>query len=334
MIATLMAAALAAPAPAPVPAVRPGLEPLGFLVGHCWRGELPSGEPDTHCFEPVYGGQHIRDRHEVAVAVGRTYAGETFYSVDGAGGVEFTYYNSLGGVSRGTMRAGEGRLNFGNEEYRGPDGRRITISVFWRPLGDDAYEVVTASADSQEMNGTVVYRRLPPVTVSESRAPDGSHILVHEIEIAAPAAEVWTAIATADGWRTWAVPRAWASEPDIIETSYSMTAAPGDPSTIRQRILASIPGRMIAFRTVKAPDGFPNFETFRQTTGVIELEPIGEGRTHLRLTGAGYPDTEAGRQLLGFFRDGNRISLEQLRQRFLTGPIDWNRRQPTSMRGE
>ena len=121
----------------------------------------------------------------------------------------------------------------------------------------------------------------------------------------------------AEGWRTWAVPRAWASEPDIIETSYTMNAAPGDPSTIRQRILASIPGRLIVFRTVKAPDGFPNFDTFRQTTGVIELEPIGESRTHVRLTGAGYADTEAGRQLLGFFRDGNRTSLEQLRQRFV-----------------
>jgi len=66
MIATLLAAALAAQAPAPAPGVRPGLEPLGFLVGHCWRGIFPdSGEQDTHCFDAVYGGQHVRDRHEV-----------------------------------------------------------------------------------------------------------------------------------------------------------------------------------------------------------------------------------------------------------------------------
>ena len=54
----------------------------------------------------------------------------------------------------------------------------------------------------------------------------------------------------------------------------------------------------------------------------------------MRLTGAGYPDTEAGRQLLGFFREGNRTSLEQLRQRFVTGPIDWSRRQAANMEGE
>jgi uncharacterized protein YndB with AHSA1/START domain len=333
MIATLLAAALAAQAPAP--ALRPGLEPLDFLVGHCWRGEFPdSAEQDTHCFDTVYGGQHVRDRHEVTGGA-RIYRGESVYSADRSGAVSYTYWNSSGGVSRGSMRPAADRLDFGDEVYRGPDGREARFSTYWRPAGDDAFESVTESADMPSMNRTVTYRRVAPeVTISETRAPDGSHILVHEIEIDAPAAEVWAAVATADGWRTWAVPRAWASEPDIIETSYSMTAAPGDPSTIRQRILATIPGRMIAFRTVKAPEGFPNFETFRRTTGVIELEPIGEGRTHLRLTGAGYPDTEAGRQLLGFFRDGNRISLEQLRQRFVTGPIDWSRRQATSMRGE
>jgi uncharacterized protein YndB with AHSA1/START domain len=329
MFATIAALALAADAPA----LRPGLEPLGFLVGHCWRGELPTGEMDTHCFEPVYGGQHVRDRHEVA-ASGGVYAGETFYSVDGSGGVEFNYFNSLGGVSRGTMRPAEGGLNFGNEEYRGADGRQMTLSVFWRPVGDDAYEVVTASADAPHMNGTVTYRRTD-VTVSEARALDGSHMLVHETVIDAPLAEVWTAIATADGWRTWAVPVAWSSaaEPDIIETSYAPGAQPGDPSTIRQRILAAVPGRMIAFRTVKAPEGFPHFDLFRQTTGLFELEPLGEGRTRVTLTGAGYPDSAGGRELMGFFREGNRVSLEQLRQRFVSGPVDWSRRQQAAMHG-
>ena len=37
------------------------------------------------------------------------------------------------------------------------------------------------------------------------------------------------------------------------------------------------------------------------------------------------PTREAGRQLLGFFRDGNRISLERLRHRFASGPLDWVR---------
>ncbi len=164
------------------------------------------------------------------------------------------------------------------------------------------------------------------VTMDERRETDGTTTLSHAIVIDAPAAEIWTAISTAAGWRTWAVPVAWDApvEPDTIETSYNPAAQPGDPSTIRQRILARIPGRLIVFRTVKAPEGFPHFETYARTTGFMELEALGERRTRLRLTGTGYTDSEAGRQLLGFFREGNRVSLESLRQRFVSGPRDWS----------
>lgn len=316
--------ALAAAAQEP-PALRAELAPLGFLVGHCWRGALPTGETDTHCFEPVYGGEHVRDRHEVTGGSG-VYAGETFYSADGDGGLAFAYFNSHGGVSRGTMRAGADAFHFGEEHYRGADGRRIALSVVWRPVGDDAYEVATTSADAPSMNGTVRYVRVPDgeVRVSQERALDGTHSLFHEIVVPAPVGEVWAAIATAEGWKTWAVPVARMAEPDIIETSYSPGAEPGGPATIHQRILASVPGRLIAFRTVKAPAGFPDFDSFRRTTGIFALEPLGPGRTRVRLTGAGYPDTEAGKRLLAFFRDGNRISLERLRQRFVSGPVDWD----------
>ncbi len=322
MIATLIGLALAAEPPA----LRQGLEPLGFLVGHCWRGEFPdSREQDTHCFEAVYGGQHVRDRHEVSG--GRAvYRGETLYSWDGAAGaVAFTYWNSQGGVSRGTMRPGPERLDFGDETYRGPDGRELRISTFWRRVGDDAYEAVTASAESSGMNRTVRYRRVDAgVAVSQVRNSDGSHVLVHEALVDAPPAQVWEAISTAQGWTSWAVPVAW-SQGDLLETSYSPAASRGDRTTIQQRIEARVPGRLLAFRTVKAPDGFPNFETFRQVAHLFEVEPAGEGRTRVRLTGSGYADSEAGRQLLGFFRDGNRVSLERLQRRFVTGPLDWAR---------
>lgn len=328
MIAILIAAALIAeqPArpPAAAPALRAGLEPLGFLVGHCWRGDFAQGEQDVHCFESVYGGQHIRDRHEVTGGAG-IYRGETLYSADGAGAVGFTYWNSLGGVSRGTMRAEPDRLSFGDETYRDPSGREIAISTFWRRAGDDAYEAVSVSPQAPSMNRTVRYRRVDqPVAISASRGSDGSHSLSHEILIDAPPAEIWQAIATAQGWAGWAVPIAW-GEGDVIETSYAPGAARGDPTNIRQQIALSVPGRLLAFRTTRAPDGFPHFDTFRQVLHLFELEPLGESRTRVRLTGTGYADTEAGRQLLTFFRDGNRVSLERLRRRFAAGPIDWSR---------
>ena len=326
MITTLMALALATQPPA----LRQGLEPLGFLVGHCWRGRFASGELDTHCFDTAYEGQHVRDRHEVTGGRGR-YRGETLYSADGSGAVSYTYWNSLGGVSRGTMRPdGTARLDFGDERYRAPDGRQATIATAWRRTGDDAYEAVTSSADMPSMNRTVRYERVTaPAEVSASQGADGRHSLVHETVVTAPAAEVWQAISSADGWRGWAVPVAWL-EGDLLETSYSPGAERGDASTIQQRIVAAVPGRLLVFRTIKAPQGFPNFDTFRAVTHMIELEPVGESRTRVRLTSAGYADTEAGRQLVGFFNEGNRITLERLRDRFVTGPVDWSRARSAS----
>lgn len=157
---------------------------------------------------------------------------------------------------------------------------------------------------------------------------DGSRTLAHEMTVAAPAAEVWTAISTAKGWKSWAVPVAWSPDANTIETSYSPTAVPGDATTIRQTIVARVPGRLLAFRTVKAPQGFPHFDTYAGITSFFELEPVEGGKTRVRLTQTGYPGNEAGTVLLGFFRTGNRQTLEMLRDRFVTGPIDWSKRIP------
>lgn len=155
-----------------------------------------------------------------------------------------------------------------------------------------------------------------PISISRDRGADGSHILGHQMVVNAPVAEVWTAVSSAEGWKSWAVPVAWTAEPDIIETSYTPSAKPGDPSTIRQQLLLRIPERLMVFRTVKAPQGFPDFDTYSKVTSAFELEPLGGGRTRVRLTGTGYADTEAGRRLIGFFEKGNRASLEALAKRF------------------
>lgn len=327
IIATLAGLALATN----TPTLRPELAPLDFLVGHCWRGTFASGEVDTHCFEPVFGGQHVRDRHEVTGGE-RPYSGETIFSWDAAArAVAFTYWNTSGGISRGTMRLEGGRLVFGDETYRGPDGREMRISTHWQPIGESAYESVSRS-DTAAMNRTVRFERVAEtIAISTSRDAEGRQTLVHESVIAAPPPQVWEAVSTAAGWASWAVPVAW-WDGDLLETSYTSTAARGDRSTIQQQIAARIPERLLVFRTTKAPDGFPHFDAFREVTHAIALEPAGEGRTRVTLTSSGYPDNEAGRQLLGFFRDGNRITLERLSRRFAEGPIDWAREQRSAQR--
>ena len=156
----------------------------------------------------------------------------------------------------------------------------------------------------------------PSFAATKERAPDGTHMMTHEAIVDAPPAEVWAAVSTVEGWKSWAVPVAWSPAPDLIETSYAAAARPGDPSTIRQQILLRLPQRLMVFRTVKAPAGFPDFDTYSKVVSAFELEPAGGGRTRVRLTGAGYADTEAGRRLLGFFESGNKVSLDSLKARF------------------
>lgn len=91
----------------------PPLQPMAALVGHCWTGPAPGNQGvDRHCFESVYGGQHIRDRHSVTVQGREVYAGESIYSAKGPQ-VIFTYWNSLGGLGSGTaaMAGDDWRFN-------------------------------------------------------------------------------------------------------------------------------------------------------------------------------------------------------------------------------
>jgi len=151
-----------------------------------------------------------------------------------------------------------------------------------------------------------------PEIVAEA---DGTRTLRMETVVGATADKAWTMIATPEGWRRWAAPvaRVVPGEEDMLETSYAEDAKPGDATTIRQHFVAWIPGRMLAFRTVKAPEGFPHFETYKKVITVIELSPAGEGRTRIALTAVNYPDDAAGRALLDFFRKGNAETLVKLR---------------------
>ncbi|MEI9853090.1 MAG: SRPBCC domain-containing protein [Sphingomonas sp.] len=166
-----------------------------------------------------------------------------------------------------------------------------------------------------------------PAAAQEIRIErDGSRTLVHETLVPAAPAAVWEAIATAEGWRGWAAPLAWTApeDPDLLETSYDRAASPGDAGNIQQRMIARLPGRLLVFRTVRTPAGFPHAQAYRGVTSFFELSPEGAG-TRVRLTGVNYPAGAEGDALLGFFVEGNRIALDQLRTRFLTGPIDWNK---------
>ena len=116
------------------------LQPWAPLVGHCFAGPAPvAGGIDKHCFESVYGGQHIRDRHVVTVDGRAVYEGESLYSVHGPK-VIFTYWNSLGGLGTGEADLRTDRWKFSGTIHATADAIEQPMTATWTVV-PDGYEV-------------------------------------------------------------------------------------------------------------------------------------------------------------------------------------------------
>ena len=150
----MIALALAAAA-----ALQPQLQPLGFLAGHCWQGQMAPGRTDRHCFVVLTDGS-IRDRHVVGEGGRRVIGGESIYRWDArVGAIVFTYRDTFGGRLTGTVQSRGSLLGFGGH-YVASGGQRFTITSRWARIGDTAYRAEIRSADLPQVNGTTVYRRV------------------------------------------------------------------------------------------------------------------------------------------------------------------------------
>jgi len=122
------------------PLAQPPLQPWSALVGHCWVGSAPGNAgTDKHCFESVYGGQHVRDRHAVTVDGREVYAGESIYSAKGPQ-VIFTYWNSLGGLGTGTAVVSDDEWQFNGTIHATARGAEEPMVAVWKMV-PGGYEV-------------------------------------------------------------------------------------------------------------------------------------------------------------------------------------------------
>ena len=155
----------------------------------------------------------------------------------------------------------------------------------------------------------------------------GLRTICKEAVVPAPPSTVWPLLSTTEGLRSWAAPVA-AIDLRIggtWETSYRRDARLGDPGNIRNRVLSFLPEHMLSIVVDSAPAGFPEPILVRTIWTVIELEPVRDEQTRVRVSMTGYGAGSGYDALYALFEQGNALTLSKLRERVVTGrPANWS----------
>ena len=157
----------------------------------------------------------------------------------------------------------------------------------------------------------------------------GERILRHQVAVDATLEESWNAFTTAEGLRSFAVP--------VVEfelktggkfhSNYRVGSKVGDPGTIYNTVLGYVPLRMMAFK-IGLTDQFPAGPREAGTLfAVVEFEPLSARKTRIVLAMLGWGTGPEWDQVYEKFDWGNAYTLEKLRERFLNGPVDWQKKE-------
>ena len=167
-----------------------------------------------------------------------------------------------------------------------------------------------------------------PVDDQSYVAADGTRVLQQSLVVPAPAADVWTAFTTSEGFASWAAPVAFVDFRlgGYIEATYDPKGTIGAPGNIRNEIVAFVPQRMLAIRNTQAPPSTAfDAPTFQKLHTVIFLDPAGPNATRVTIVQPGYGTGEKFDGVYTHFARGNAWSLQQLAKRFAEGPAKWTK---------
>jgi uncharacterized protein YndB with AHSA1/START domain len=169
---------------------------------------------------------------------------------------------------------------------------------------------VTGSA-----TGTALPAQSPAKTATTSAA---DKVLMLEVTVPAPIAEVWKAFTTSEGLSTWLTPSAVV---DLKEGGEWTAHFPGG-STGGGTILSFVPEKELVISAL-APDKFPTVRATR-TKARFQFEAKGSS-TIVRLTQTGWKDGDEWVKAYEYLTVGNAQLLATLHHRFVSGQIDWTK---------
>jgi uncharacterized protein YndB with AHSA1/START domain len=154
-----------------------------------------------------------------------------------------------------------------------------------------------------------------PVTVSRLNAPEKA--LKFEVMVPAKVEDVWNAFTTRAGLITWL----WSDVTVDLRNGGDWTVHYPGGATGGGTITSYTPQRQLVMRAM-APEQFPTVRSDR-TTAIFDFEPLG-AETRVTLTQTGWKQGKEWDDAYEYLAKGNAQLLEQLRFRFVKGPINWN----------
>jgi uncharacterized protein YndB with AHSA1/START domain len=143
----------------------------------------------------------------------------------------------------------------------------------------------------------------------------GARLLRDTVTIKAPPAAVWTALTDQAAYRAWAAPESYIDlrVGGLLEVAFTPGAKPGDPTNLKQQIVAYVPERLLVFRNLPSQGGPPGAAAYPKLAIVMELSARPDGGTEVSLSQVGYGTGADFDALYGFFKTHNPEYLASLK---------------------
>lgn len=156
-------------------------------------------------------------------------------------------------------------------------------------------------------------------------APSGERVLRHEVIVDATLEEVWEALTTAEGLKSFMAPTV-----DVelktggrFESNYKRGSKIGDPGTIHNIVLSYVPMEMFAIKVGLTEQFPPEPREAGTLFSVLTFKQLGPKRVEVTESMVGWKQGPEWDQTYGFFDQANAYTLGQLCKRFAVGPREW-----------
>jgi uncharacterized protein YndB with AHSA1/START domain len=286
------------------PAAATRVADLAWLAG-LWEGDKDGARNEEQWLAPAGGTMLGVSR---TVSGGRTVFIEFMRIDEAAGQVVMTAYPAAGaGVPFTLARSGPSEAVFENPAHDFP--QRI---IYRRESGSRLFARIESITPGGPP-GSDYHFRLSGTGPSEPGLPKAVR---KEALVAGPLADVWAAWTTPEGLRSFFAPqvhmRLEAGGP--FEILFHPASPEGSRGSEGCRVLAFAPPRVLAF-SWNAPPSMPTVRQER-TQVVVELEPLGERLTRVRLTHTGWKEGAEWDQAYAYFDIAWGKVLASLAERF------------------